>query len=168
MICTLFGINKIKLSTFRIKKYANIFKILSWKSIHEVEETIPLKSVFGSSRYLDRLPRYKDSKCPWRLKTVQRLWMDSRVNDLHIFLGNASHVFPGIASVACLEFGLGQRDEARARGPNKRQGRRDGKRLKITFFFARRYLGNRKSYRDKSKSILKGKIPRFQRSFIRR
>lgn len=38
--------------------------------------------------------------------------------------------------------------------------------LKISFLFAR-YLGNRMSYRDKWKSVLKGKIPRFQRSFTR-
>ena len=44
----------------------------------------------------------------------------------------------------------------------------DGKRLKITIFFARRYLGNRKSYRDKRESVSKGKIPRFYRSLIRR
>ena len=40
-------------------------------------------------------------------------------------------------------------------------------RLKITFVFARRYLGNRKSYRDKWKSVLKGKVPRFWWSSIR-
>ena len=33
-------------------------------------------------------------------------------------------IFPGIASVACLEFRVGQWDEVRARGPSKRQGRK--------------------------------------------
>ena len=38
--------------------------------------------------------------------------------------------------------------------------------LKIVFF-TRRYLGNRKSYRDKWKSVSKRKVPRFYRFFIR-
>ena len=42
------------------------------------------------------------------------------------------------------------------------------KRLKITSFFARRYLGNGKSYRDKWKTVLKSKIPRFYRSLVDR
>ena len=45
-------------------------------------------------------------------KTVQKLWMGSRPI---YFLGNAYYVFPGIASIACLEFGIGQWDKARAR-----------------------------------------------------
>ena len=43
----------------------------------------------------------------------------------------------------------------------------DSKRLKITLSFTRRYLGNRKSYRDKRKSVLKSKVARFRSSFIR-
>lgn len=39
--------------------------------------------------------------------------------------------------------------------------------LKISVLFARGYLGNRMSYRDKWKSVIKGKIPHFQRSFTR-
>lgn len=47
-------------------------------------------------------------------------------------------------------------------------GARDpSKRLKIIPFFARPYLGNRKSDRDKPKYILKGKVPCFQWFFIR-
>ena len=42
----------------------------------------------------------------------------------------------------------------------------DSKRLKITLSFTRRYLGNRESYRDKRKSILKGENSRFQRSLV--
>lgn len=35
---------------------------MSLKSIRNMEETIPLKSLFDSSWYLERLSRYKDSK----------------------------------------------------------------------------------------------------------
>ena len=41
-------------------------------------------------------------------------------SDLYIFPGNAYYVFLGIASAACLEFGIGHWVEAEARGPNKR------------------------------------------------
>ena len=51
-----------------------------------------------------------------------------------------------------LEFGIGREIRVSDEIVNE---------LKITLFFARRYLGNRKSYRDKSKSVLKGKVPRF-------
>ena len=44
----------------------------------------------------------------------------------------------------------------------------DGKRLKIILPFTRRYLDNRKSYGDNSKSTLKGKNVLFQRSFAQR
>lgn len=33
-------------------------------------------------------------------------------------------LLPGIASIIRLEFGVGQRDEVRAKDPSKRQGRR--------------------------------------------
>ena len=36
------------------------------------------------------------------------------------------------------------------------------------YLFFTRYLENRKSYRDERGTVLKGKVPRFQRSFIRR
>ena len=62
---------------------------------------------------------------------------------------------------------ISQCDEVRARGRNIRQ-RRVAKRWKITFLFARRYLGDRKSYREERKRVLKGKVPRFQSSFARR
>ena len=72
----------------------------------------------------------------------------------------------GIASVDCLEFGIGQSGE-REREIRLSDEDGDSKRLKIIFLFTRRYLGNRKSYRDESKSVLKVKIPRFWWSFIR-
>ena len=40
-------------------------------------------------------------------------------------------------------------------------------RLKITLFFKRRYLGNRKLYRGRWKRVLKGKVQRFRSSFVR-
>lgn len=40
-------------------------EVLSPKPNQNIEETIPVKLLFGSSRYLDRLARYKDSKFPW-------------------------------------------------------------------------------------------------------
>lgn len=52
-------------------------------------------------------------------------------------------------------------------GIGKREVAGTRKWLKISFLFARGYLGNRMSYRDKWKSVLKSKIPRFQRSFTR-
>ena len=83
------------------------------------------------------------------------------------FPGNAYYVLLGIVSVACLEFMIGQRKKCEQ---EKRAEEKDGnnKRLKINFVFIRWYLGNRKSYRDKSKSILKGKVLRFVWSFIHR
>ena len=68
------------------KKNEKKVKILSSKPILQVEEIVPLKSLFELSRYLKRLPRYKDSKFPWCLKLAQKLWMGPRVTDLHFFV----------------------------------------------------------------------------------
>ena len=72
---------------------------------------MPLRSFFffffGSSRYLDSLPRYKGSMFPQRLR--ERTSSYEWARDLDIFPGNAYYVFPGIvASVARLEFGVGR------------------------------------------------------------
>lgn len=54
-------------------------------------------------------------------------------------------------------------DTSARRGANERSEKdEDSKRLKIILFFTRRYFGNRKSYRDKTKSVLNSKIPRSQ------
>lgn len=45
---------------FRVKKKWE--EIKSTKSIRDVEEIVSLKSLFDLSRYLNLLPRYKDSK----------------------------------------------------------------------------------------------------------
>ena len=63
----------------------------------------------------------------------------------------------GIASVDCLEFGIGQSGE-REREIRLSDEDGDSKRLKITFLFTRRYLGNRKSYRDERKIVLKTQL----------
>lgn len=56
---------------------------------------MPLISFFVSSRYLNSLPRYKVAE------TVN----GPRPTDLHFFLEFlCTTLFPGIASVACLEF----------------------------------------------------------------
>lgn len=72
-------------------------------------------------------------------------------SDLYSFLEMSIITF---FQESCL--GIGKREVAGTR-----------KWLKISVLFARGYLGNRMSYRDKWKSVLKGKIPRFQRSFTR-
>ena len=50
--------------TFRVKKREEKLKILGSKPSQGIEKTMPFKSLFDLSRYLDRLPRYKGSKCP--------------------------------------------------------------------------------------------------------
>ena len=47
---------------FSCNEHEKKLKILSSKSIQEIEEAMPLKSLFDLSRYLNPLPRYKDSK----------------------------------------------------------------------------------------------------------
>ena len=84
-----------------------------------------------------------------------------RSTDLHFLLEFLrTTLFPGIASVACLEFQC----EREIRVSKKD---RDGKRSKIILFFTRRYLGNRKSYQNEWKNVSKGKVPRFRWSFVR-
>lgn len=49
---------------FHAKKCEKKFKILLSKSIKNIEEAMPLKSLFDLSEYLNPLPRYKRSKFP--------------------------------------------------------------------------------------------------------
>lgn len=102
------------------------------------------KPIFVPSRYLERLWRYKVS-------VMVKDSLEIINSDLYSFLEMSIITF---FQESCL--GIGKREVAGTR-----------KWLKISFLFARGYLGNRMSYRDKWKSVLKGKIPRFQRSFTR-
>lgn len=111
----------------------------------EMGETVPLKSLFDSSRFITIDPR-SFLKCP--LKAVQMLWMGSPTH-WPIFFSYAYYVFAGIAALAYLQFWIGQWDERIKRG------------LKIILFFTRRYLENRKAYRDNSKRVSKWKVRRF-------
>ena len=52
-----------------------------------------LKSLFVLFRYLDRLPRYKDSKRSWNGPKIMN-------GPLSIFLGNAYYVLPSISYVS--------------------------------------------------------------------
>lgn len=90
----------------------------------------------------------------FKVMIKDNLEITNRPSDLYSFLEMRIITF---FQESCL--GIDKRDEARAKATRKR--------LKISFLFTRGYLGNRMSYRDKWKNILKGKIPRFQRSFIR-
>lgn len=65
--------------------------------------------------------------------------------NLTIFLGN--RVLPGIWSLRLVS--------------ERSANNKDDKRSKINFLFTRRYLGNRKSYRDKRESVSKGKVLPF-------
>lgn len=102
------------------------------------------KPIFVPSRYLERLWRYKVS-------VMVKDSLEIINSDLYSFLEMSIITF---FQESCL--GIGKREVAGTR-----------KWLKISFLFARGYLGNRMSYRDKWKSVLKSKIPRFQRSFTR-
>lgn len=102
------------------------------------------KPIFAPSRYLERLWRYKVS-------VMVKESLEIINSDLYSFLEMLIITF---FQESCL--GIGKREVAGTR-----------KWLKISVLFARGYLGNRMSYRDKWKSVLKGKIPRFQRSFTR-
>ena len=66
-----------------------------WKLYHEreTEESTRLKSVFVLFRYLDRSPRYEDSKRSRALETVQKIMN----GPLSILLGNAYYVLPSIS-----------------------------------------------------------------------
>lgn len=105
------------------------------KSIAQnIQETVPLKSIFVPSRYLQRLWRYKVSKFQSMVK--DSLEITNRPSDLYSFLEMRIITF---FQESCL--GIDKRDEARAKATRKR--------LKISFLFTRGYLGNRMSYRDK-------------------
>ena len=54
--------NQNEILSFRIKNVEKEIKILSSKYTPKLEETIPLKSLFVLSRYLNRLPRYENYK----------------------------------------------------------------------------------------------------------
>ena len=103
-------------STFRVKKRVEKLKIRSLKTTQKIEKSMPLKSLFVFSRYLNPLPRYKGLKLSVTLNIARRLWMEPWPT-LHAY-----YVFLGIASGTCLEFGIGQRDEERAKDPSMRQG----------------------------------------------
>lgn len=105
-----------------------------------IQETVPSLFLF----HLERLWRYKVS-------VMVKDSLEIINSDLYSFLEMSIITF---FQESCL--GIGKREVAGTR-----------KWLKISFLFARGYLGNRMSYRDKWKSVLKGKIPRFQRSFTR-
>lgn len=65
-----------------------------------------------------------------------------------------------------LSLASGLCDRSVERGASEREFRasekdEDNDRLKIVFYFTRGYLGKLKSYRDKSKIVLKGKVLRF-------
>ena len=79
----------------------------------------------------------------------------ARPSDLHFFQ----------ESRLLLVYSLRWVSETRCEREGKNE---DSKRFKITDSFTRRYLENRKSYRDEWKSVLKGKVPRFWRASIRR
>ena len=108
-----------------------------------------MKSHFVPSRYLNSLSRYKEIH-----------------NEMN---GSAIYIFLELILTRrylCLILTSDTRPVKRARSPiNDKDKNSEG--VKITLFFTRRYLRNRKSYRDESKSVLKSKIPLFQRSFTR-
>ena len=74
------------------------------------------------------------------------------------------YVFPAVATVARPDKSMWR---GASEGSEYTTATSGGKRWKITFLFARRYLGDRKSYREERKRVLKGKVPRFQSSFAR-
>lgn len=86
----------------------------------------------------------------------------AEVTGHYVFPRIVRYVFPGITSFTCvwtLRSSVG-------RGASEREFRasekdEDNDRLKIVFYFTRGYLGKLKSYRDKSKIVLKGKVLRF-------
>lgn len=65
------------------------FRLL--KIIQKIEETMPFKSLFELSRYLDRLPRYKDSKFPILYSR------EGHERDSVTYENIYKYVFPGIA-----------------------------------------------------------------------
>ena len=78
---------KFVLCFFICKNSEKRFKILSSKSTQEREESMPLKLLFVSSRYLDPFPRYNDPKYPWLIR--YGYCEIGRPTDLNIFPRNA-------------------------------------------------------------------------------
>lgn len=113
--------------------------------VRKITKITPLKRVFDSILIVSI--DYRE-----RLKVL--LLMDEWIRDLHRFLASF------IVSV--------NSGKVSDKASERRLKKKTGKRRKITFSFARRYLENRESYRDKRESILKKKVPRFQWSFTRR
>ena len=132
---------------------------ISWsKTARITEETIPLKSLFVLSRYLEPRRSYNNSKFSWYLRRGDEgEWMKPRPTFFsrnRVLRFSRNRVWRSSAV----------RDGSASETSERDDEDEDSKRLKITLLFIRRYLGNRKSYRDNSKSVLKGKLPRFQRS----
>lgn len=124
----------------RISRQQIIAQLSIFDGKIHIQETVPSLFLF----HLERLWRYKVS-------VMVKDSLEIINSDLYSFLEMRIITF---FQESCL--GIGKREVAGTR-----------KWLKISFLFARGYLGNRMSYRDKWKSVLKGKIPRFQRSFTR-
>lgn len=58
-------------------------KILSWKFTRNAEEIVRSRSIFDSYRYLDRVPRYKQSKFPWYIYIyITRIMNGSALGEL--------------------------------------------------------------------------------------
>ena len=118
-------------------------EILSSKSTQEIDKNTPLKSLFDLPRYLYRFPRYTDSKFVQRLTQRRDYEWARNVLTYTFFLEMRTTFFQ--ESRLSLVWSLGQVGETRCkREVRVRVKDRDSKRLKITFFFTRRYLGNRK------------------------
>lgn len=122
------------MQTIDNKKLRNIHgkEIDLSKPIQEIEKkTVPLESLFILSQSIVEI---------WKLR---RLWM-SRFNDLHAYYYFSRRI-PFV--IRCLELEVDQWE----RMTKKREI------IKIIFAFARGYLENRKSYRDKRESFWKRK-----------
>ena len=132
------------------------------------EGSLPLKLVFVSHRYLDRLRRYELSKCLVQgLKTVKDGGTALTTPWPTFFPGNASvtdqYYWRGVWLIVDQHY-CGARVRGWGRASNKD---RDTKRLKITVGFKRQYLRNGKSYPDEWKTGLKGRLPRFHQANLR-
>ena len=76
-----------------------------------------------------------------------------------------NHVPRFSRNCGCHLSGIWDRSVRRGASEKSEQPIRMEKWSKITLFFTRRYLENRKTYRDKWRSVSKGKVPRFWWSF---
>ena len=83
--------------------------------------------------------------------------------DLHFFLETTTYAYSSKNRVCHLS-AVWDRSASREREVRVSDEDGDNNRSKITVFFKRRYLGNRKSYRYRWDSVSKCKILRFQRS----